>query len=84
MPSRHQKTLVAVFEEPTRRNIRYQDVEAMLKWLGGELYERAGSRVAIVLRGRKHIYHRPHPENELGKLTVQDVRDFLTTVGIEP
>lgn len=85
MPSKHQKTLEAVFAEPVRANIHYRDLEGMFAWLGAEVYpNRQGSRVAIVLNGRKYSYHRPHPENEIGRKTVKDVRDFLILAGVEP
>lgn len=83
--SKHRKTLESVFADPLRTNIHYRDLEGMFAALGAEVYpNRAGSRVAVVLNGRKYSYHRPHPETELGRRTVKDVRDFLTAAGIEP
>lgn len=85
MNSEHRKTLEAIFSEPIRANIHYKDLEGMFAGLGAEIYaSRAGSRVAVVLNGRKYSYHRPHPGNEIGRKTVKDVRDFLTAAGIEP
>ena len=66
-------------------DIRYQDLEALFTALGAVVYpSRRGSRVAVVLNQVKFSYHRPHPENEIGRKTVKDVRDFLTAAGIEP
>jgi hypothetical protein len=60
-----------------------QDLEGVFVALGCEVYpNRAGSRVAVVLNGCKYSYHRPHPENEIGRKTVRDVRDFLTAAGV--
>ena len=85
MNSKHRKTLDAIFSDPVRSNIHYKDLEAMFAGLGADVYaDRAGSRVAVVLNARKYSYHRPHPENEIGRKTVRDVRDFLTAAGIEP
>jgi hypothetical protein len=82
--SKHRKTLEAIFSDPVRSNIHYKDLEGMFVGLGAEVYpNRAGSRVAIVLNERKYSYHRPHPENEIGRKTVKDVRDFLTAAGVE-
>jgi hypothetical protein len=82
--SKHERTRRALFEDPVRANIRYEDVERMFAWLGAEIVERSGSRVAVVLNGRTLIYHRPHPEKELGRPSIRDLRDFLTTVGEAP
>ena len=85
MPSKHQKTLAAIFAKPTRANIHYRDVEAMLVWLGAEVVvSRSGSRVFLELNGEGHSYHRPHPGKELSRETVRDLRDFLSSAGMEP
>jgi hypothetical protein len=85
MNAKQRRTLEAVFTDPLRVDIRYQDLEAMFAALGADVYpNRSGSRVAVVLNGRKYSYHRPHPENEIGRKTVKDVRDFLTAAGVEP
>jgi hypothetical protein len=85
MNAKQRKTLEAVFTDPLRVDIRYQDLESMFTALGADVYpNRNGSRVAVVLNGQKYGYHRPHPENTIGRKTVKDVRDFLTAAGIEP
>lgn len=85
MNSKQRKTLEAVFADPVRSNIHYKDLEGLFVALGCEVYpSRAGSRVAVVLNGCRYSYHRPHPENEIGRKTVRDVRDFLTAAGVEP
>ena len=52
--------------------------------VGAELKERAGSRVAVILEGGVHVFHRPHPSPETDKGAVRDVRDMLREAGIEP
>lgn len=85
MNSKQRKTLEALFAEPIRTTIHYLDLEALFVGLGAEVYpNRRGSRVAIVLNGRKYSYHRPHPESEIGRKTVKDVRDFLMAAGVQP
>ncbi|MCB0344140.1 MAG: hypothetical protein KDD66_03450 [Bdellovibrionales bacterium] len=39
--------------------------------------ERSGSKIALVLNGRRLFMHRPHPGNELKVYQVEDVREFL-------
>jgi hypothetical protein len=84
MTSRHLRTLAAVFEVPVRTNILWYDIEAMLRYLGAEIEERAGSRVSVTLRGKPVVFHRPHPRKEATRLTVRDVRDYLKVVGVTP
>ncbi len=77
-------TLAAIFEKPTRADVKWSDVAALVRALGGEVEERAGSRVAIVLNGRKAIIHTPHPGPVLKKSWVTVVRDFLISAGVTP
>ena len=85
MNAKQRKRLEAVFTDPLRVDIRYQDLESLFAALGAEVYpNRKGSRVAVVLNKVKFSYHRPHPENEIGRKTVKDVRDFLTAAGVQP
>ena len=58
--------------------------EALLGAVGAEIDERAGSRAAVILEGRVHVFHRPHPSPETDKGAVRDVRDILRAVGIQP
>lgn len=82
MRSRHQKTLDELFEEPTRANIGWSDVEALFRALGAEVSEGRGSRVRVALCGVKAVLHRPHPEKELGMGMVRSVREFLRNAGV--
>jgi len=82
--TKHQKTLDAVFKSPTPANIRWGDIEKLLSALGGQIDERAGSRVLIRLNGRKAVFHRPHPKPETDKGAVVALRRFLIDAGVEP
>lgn len=84
MTSKQRRTLVAVFESPTRADIRWADVESLFTALGADIVERRGSRVCIVLKGVASVFHRPHPERIAGKKMVESVRAMLKSVGIEP
>lgn len=84
MNKRHRKTLEAIFAEPTRANVAWNDVEAMLRNAGAAVEERSGSRVAVLLNDVVQVFHRPHPQKEAKKSTVDSVRDFLTRAGVTP
>ena len=82
--SRHRATLAAVFATPTRADIRWSDVERMIVAFGGDLEERAGSRVLIRLHGRRAVFHRPHQKPDTDKGAVVALRRFLTEAGVTP
>ena len=84
MNKRHEKTLNLIFAQPISGNIKWRDVEALLRNLGSILSERAGSRVAVSLEGRVAFFHRPHPSPNMNKGAVRDLRKFLQSVGITP
>jgi hypothetical protein len=81
---KHDRTLRAVFTTPTPSNIRWSDVESLLRHLGAEISEGSGSRVRIALRGVRAVFHRPHPRKEANQSTVRDVRSFLSEAEIRP
>jgi hypothetical protein len=56
----------------------------MLKALGAEIEERAGSRIIISLNGVSLVFHRPHPQKETDKGAVKSIRIFLQNAGIKP
>jgi hypothetical protein len=79
-----ERILEAIFDRPVRANIDWKDIESLFLALGAEMKEGAGSRVRVALGGRKAVFHRPHPEKEAGKGTVEAVRDFLREAGFQP
>lgn len=84
MNSSNRRTLEAIFARPTRADIRWSDIEALIRSAGGEVVERAGSRVALVLNGTTAIFHRPHPKPVTRKGAVDAVRLFLANAGLKP
>ena len=84
MNKRHQKTLDTIFAQPISGNIKWRDVENLLKNVGATLQERAGSRVAISLNNQIAVFHRPHPSPNMDKGAVKDVRRFLENAGVRP
>jgi hypothetical protein len=84
MASRHLRCLADVFEEPTRANIVWDDVERMLTYFGAHIEERAGSAVAVKLNDCVAVFHRPHPQKEAKRHAIRSLRDFLTAAGVVP
>ena len=84
MNKRHRRTLNAIFAQSISDNIKWRDVEALLKALGAIISERAGSRVGVRLSAQIAVFHRPHPSPNMDKGAVRDVRRFLENVGITP
>lgn len=84
MTKKHDRTLAGVFGEPISGDIKWRDVESLLKRLGAEIEERAGSRVAVIHNGRTAVLHRPHPSPNLDKGAVRDIRQFLESTGVRP
>ena len=74
----HLRTLSAIFETPTRGDLEWSAVLALVRKLGATVNEkRAGSRVAFALESRVFVIHKPHPTSELSKGSLESLRDFL-------
>ena len=84
MTGKHKKTLRAIYDDPVRSNIQWDDIEAMLMALGSEREEGSGSRVRFALNGIRAVFHRPHPQKETDRGAVKSVRRFLEEGGIKP
>lgn len=84
MNSRHRKTLQAIFDLPTRANLAWAAIEALLVALGGEVVEGRGSRVRVTLNGVSATFHRPHPGPDAKKGVVDAMREFLRNTGVQP
>jgi len=84
MTGQHRRMLTTLFTVPTRRNIRFAAVEALIVALGGAVREGAGSRVVFELRGERVYLHRPHPGHEAKRYQVEEVREFLRRLEIRP
>ena len=81
---RHERTLQAVFEEPTRSDLKWSAVVAMLRSLGAEITEGRGSRVRVYLEGVRAVFHRPHPQKEMIRAAVRSLQRFLREAGRSP
>jgi hypothetical protein len=82
--TKQRKTLRAIFARPTSSSIVFSDIEALIIALGGEVYEREGSRVKILLQGEQWRCHRPHPGKEAKRYQVEEARELLERVGVQP
>lgn len=84
MGKKHDRTLVAIFARPTRANIPWDDVVALIKYLGGAVHDdRGGSMREFVLNGVRAVFHEPHPQNEIPQAMVRRLRNYLEEAGIE-
>jgi hypothetical protein len=81
--TKQRKTLRAIFARPTSSSIVFSDIEALIVALGGEVHEREGSRVKILLRGEQWRCHRPHPGKEAKRYQVEEARELLERVGVQ-
>jgi len=84
MKRKHQRTLALIFARPTSANIQWRDIEALFIELGGEVSEREGSRVAVVMYGEVRVFHRPDPSPNTDKGAVASIRKWLEQHGVEP
>jgi hypothetical protein len=82
MNAKQRKTLQLIFKTPVQSDVKWSDIESLFASLGGELSEGNGSRVRIVLKDVKAVFHRPHPKRETDKGALKDVRRFLMNAGI--
>ena len=75
--SKQQRTLEAIFHEPTKADIPWKDIESLLRGLGAEMREGRGSRVRVMLKNVVAVFHRPHPQPATNKGAVESMREFL-------
>ncbi len=83
MGGKHRKTLQTINHDPVRSDIKWTNIEAMLKNYGAEISKGRGSRVRIALNGVRAVFHRPHPQKETDKGAVKSMRRFLKEAGVK-
>ncbi|MBN8629863.1 MAG: type II toxin-antitoxin system HicA family toxin [Rhodobacterales bacterium] len=84
LSTKHARTLAEIFANPVRADIRWIEVESLLRALGAEIAQGSGSRVRISLNGRRMVFHEPHPQPTIVKDAVRSVRRFLLEAGVNP
>jgi len=82
MNKKQRQTLARIFEKPERSDIPWDDIVALFKALGAEISEGRGSRVRVMLKDVRAVFHRPHPHRMTNKSTVRSVRRFLLETGV--
>jgi hypothetical protein len=84
MNKKHKKTLLSIFSDPIRSNIKWSDIEGLLKACGAEISEGRGSRVRVSLNDVSAVFHRPHPNPDTDKGALKSVRRYLENAGVKP
>ena len=81
---RHRRTLELIYSRPVSGSVPWRDIETLFQELGGEISERAGSLVAVVLFDEIRVFHRPHPSPDTDKGAVAAIRQWLEDHGVQP
>ena len=84
MLAKHQKTLAAIFQRPVNANVRWTDIENLLRALGAEISEAQGSRICVRLFSDRRVFHRPHPTPMTDKGALSSIRKWLEANGVRP
>ena len=85
MNNKQRKILKRIFDKPTKSDIKWQEVVSLLNGVGATIHDSAsGSRVAVSYENFRMILHKPHPQKEIKKYVVNDLRDFFTRIGVTP
>lgn len=83
--SKQRKIFERIFQNPIPSDIKWQQVESLIKGLGGQTSERgktSGSRVGFELNGVVATFHKPHSGSDMNKGAVSSLREFLIKAGI--
>lgn len=84
MRAKHRRTLKAIFAHPVAANLRWGDIESLLRAAGADIEQREGSRIAVIWHGEVNIFHRPHPAPTAGKAALRALRRILERHGVTP
>lgn len=82
--SSQRKTLRKIWEEPPRRDIRWQSVVSLIQSTDGEVLQGSGSRVKFILNGKRGYFHAPHKNgSNMDKGAVASLKKFLMNAGVD-
>jgi hypothetical protein len=81
---RHERTREALFADPVRTNITWDELVGLLTALGATTRTAGGSAHSFTLNGVVAVFHRPPPGNQLVAPLVWRVRRFLVRAGEAP
>ncbi|MBJ7899929.1 MAG: addiction module toxin, HicA family [Cyanobacteria bacterium RI_101] len=82
MNKKQRKTYDAIFVDPIRRNIVWDDVLTLIQSLGGLITQGDGSRVRFDFNNISLNIHSPHPQKELKRYQIKALREFLIKAGV--
>ncbi|OKH12339.1 type II toxin-antitoxin system HicA family toxin [[Limnothrix rosea] IAM M-220] len=82
MNKKQQRILDAIQLTPPPANLKWDDIESLFKALGATVSQGNGSRVRVLLNGVKATFHKPHPNNEVGRGCVRGIRTFLENANV--
>ncbi|WP_251961741.1 type II toxin-antitoxin system HicA family toxin [Pseudomonas sp. Marseille-Q5299] len=83
MNTRYRKILDAILRTPTTSSLAFSEIETLVLHLGGQVLERQGSRVKLVLGGQCWRCHRHHPGKEARRYQIEEAREFLLRAGVK-
>ncbi|WP_342754728.1 type II toxin-antitoxin system HicA family toxin [Pantoea sp. MBD-2R] len=81
---KHQCTLNKIFTSPPPVNIKWSDIESLIKALGGRVTEGNGSRCRFILNDSIAKFHRPHPLPDTDRDAIVSLREWLESTGVKP
>ncbi|CAM3870671.1 type II toxin-antitoxin system HicA family toxin [Roseateles saccharophilus] len=76
---KHDKTIEKLLRRPPPADLRWADMAALLVSMGFQEVQGSGSRCRFFHAGSQRVIslHKPHPQPEMDKAAVAQVRDFL-------
>jgi len=77
MPSKKNKSIFNKIISGPIKPMKWQDIQALLLALGAVKKEGKGSSLKFIIEGRPIILHKPHPDNELKRYVIRQIRDYL-------
>jgi hypothetical protein len=81
--SKQKRTLESLFSRPIPADIKWTEIESFLIALSAELNGGSGSHIRVELNGKRAVFHRPHPQNNLDKGAVRTICQFLDNAGVK-
>ena len=84
MSHKHEQVLRSIFHDPAPNNLHWREVESLLKHVGAELENVAGTKLRVKIGKVETVLHRPHHSNELDRQGIKFLREFLGHAGISP
>lgn len=84
MSHTHEHTLSALFAHPISMNVKWTEIEHLIKSLGGTVESAHGGREKVQLNGQERTFHVPHSRTLDSKEEVMQLRHFLESAGAKP